>query len=72
MGKNSQDGNDVIAIDAGKARVQAVDRHASQAVVLDATNRGRLNPQDWKTWTALLFPQAPESAPASCCIKKMA
>jgi trk system potassium uptake protein TrkA len=42
MGKNSQDGNDVIAIDAGKARVQAVDRHASQAVVLDATNRGAL------------------------------
>lgn len=37
-----EDGNEVMAIDADKARVQAIDPHATEAVVLDATNREAL------------------------------
>jgi trk system potassium uptake protein TrkA len=34
-----EDGNEVIAIDTDKARVQAIDQHATEAVVLDATDK---------------------------------
>jgi trk system potassium uptake protein TrkA len=37
-----EDGHEVIAIDTDRARVQAVDPHASQAVVLDATDKEAL------------------------------
>jgi trk system potassium uptake protein TrkA len=37
-----EDGNEVLAIDADKARVQAVDPHATEAVVLDATDKEAL------------------------------
>jgi trk system potassium uptake protein len=34
-----EDGNEVIAIDTDKARVQAIDQHATEAVVLDAADK---------------------------------
>lgn len=34
-----EDGNEVIAIDRDKARVQAIDQHSTEAVVLDATDK---------------------------------
>ena len=34
-----EDGNEVIAIDTDKARVHAIDQHATEAVVLDATDK---------------------------------
>ena len=37
-----EDGNDVIAIDADKAIVQAIDSYSTQAMVLDATNKEAL------------------------------
>lgn len=37
-----EDGNEVVAIDADKARVQAVDPHATEAIVLDATDKEAL------------------------------
>ena len=37
-----EDGNEVIAIDTDRGRVQAVDPHSSQAVVLDATDKDSL------------------------------
>lgn len=37
-----EDGNEVIAIDAEKNRVQAIDRHSTEAVVLDATDKEAL------------------------------
>lgn len=37
-----EDGNEVMAIDADKSRVQAIDPHSTEAVVLDATNRDAL------------------------------
>lgn len=37
-----EDGNEVVAIDTDKSRVQAIDSHATQAVVLDATDRDAL------------------------------
>ena len=37
-----EDGNEVVAIDKDKARVQAVDPHATEAVVLDATDKEAL------------------------------
>ncbi len=37
-----EDGNEVVAIDRDKARVQAIDRYATEAVVLDATETNSL------------------------------
>ncbi len=37
-----EDGNEVLAIDADKARVQAIDPHSTEAMVLDATNKDLL------------------------------
>jgi len=37
-----EDGNEVVAIDEDKARVQAIDPHSTEAVVLDATDREAL------------------------------
>lgn len=37
-----EDGNEVVAIDTDKARVQAIDAHATEAVVLDATDKEAL------------------------------
>lgn len=37
-----EDGNEVIAIDTDKAKVQAVDPHSTEAVVLDATDKESL------------------------------
>jgi trk/ktr system potassium uptake protein len=37
-----EDGNEVVAIDGDKARVQAVDPHSTEAVVLDATDKEAL------------------------------
>lgn len=37
-----EDGNEVIAIDVEKNRVQAIDRHSTEAVVLDATDKEAL------------------------------
>ncbi len=37
-----EDGNEVMAIDADKSRVQTIDPHSTEAVVLDATNRDAL------------------------------
>lgn len=38
-----EDGNEVIAIDSEKNRVQAVNPHATEAIVLDATERDSLD-----------------------------
>jgi trk system potassium uptake protein TrkA len=37
-----EDGNDVIAIDTDRARVQAIDPYSTEAMVLDATNKDSL------------------------------
>lgn len=37
-----EDGNEVVAIDTDKARVQAIDPHSTEAVVLNATEREAL------------------------------
>jgi len=37
-----EDGNEVVAIDADKARVQAIDPHCTEAMVLDATDKEAL------------------------------
>lgn len=37
-----EDGNEVVAIDEDKSRVQAVDPHSTEAVVLDATDKEAL------------------------------
>ena len=37
-----EDGNEVVAIDTNKARVQAIDPHSTEAVVLDATDKEAL------------------------------
>ena len=37
-----EDGNEVVAIDADKARVQAIDPYSTEAVVLDATDKETL------------------------------
>jgi len=37
-----EDGHEVVAIDVDKARVQAIDRHSTEAVVLDATEKDSL------------------------------
>jgi trk system potassium uptake protein TrkA len=37
-----EDGHEVIAIDTDKARVQAIEQHASEAIVLDGTNKDTL------------------------------
>lgn len=37
-----EDGNEVVAIEADKARVQAIDPYATEAIVLDATNKEAL------------------------------
>lgn len=37
-----EDGNEVVAIDEDRARVQAIDRYASEAMVLDATDKEAL------------------------------
>lgn len=37
-----EDGNEVVAIDLDKARVQAIDPHCTEAVVLDATDKEAL------------------------------
>ena len=37
-----EDGNEVVAIDLNRARVQAIDAHCSEAIVLDATDKAAL------------------------------
>lgn len=37
-----EDGNEVIAIDFDKGRIQAIDSHCTQAIVLEATDKERL------------------------------
>lgn len=37
-----EDGNEVVAIDTDKARVQAIDPHSTEALVLDATDKEAL------------------------------
>lgn len=37
-----EDGNEVLAVDRDKARVQAIDAHCTEAVVLDATEKDSL------------------------------
>lgn len=37
-----EDGNEVVAIDTDKAKVQAIDPHSTEAVVLDATDKEAL------------------------------
>jgi trk/ktr system potassium uptake protein len=37
-----EDGNEVVAIDTDKGRVQAIDAHSTEAVVLDATDKDAL------------------------------
>jgi trk system potassium uptake protein TrkA len=37
-----EDGNEVVAIDTDKGKVQAIDPHSTEAVVLDATDRDAL------------------------------
>jgi trk system potassium uptake protein TrkA len=37
-----EDGNEVVAIDSDKARVQAIDPHSTEAIVLDATDKDAL------------------------------
>lgn len=37
-----EDGNEVLAIDTERSRVQAIDQHSSEAVVLDATDKDAL------------------------------
>jgi len=37
-----EDGNEVIAIDFDKGRIQAIDTHCTQAIVLEATDKERL------------------------------
>jgi trk system potassium uptake protein TrkA len=37
-----EDGNEVVAIDEDKARVQTIDPHSTKAVVLDATDKEAL------------------------------
>ncbi len=37
-----EDGNEVVAIDADRARVQAIDRYATEAMVLNATDKEAL------------------------------
>jgi len=37
-----EDGNEVVAIDSDKARVQAIDQHSTEAVVLNATDKEAL------------------------------
>jgi len=39
-----EDGNEVIAIDVAKGRVQAVDAYCTEALVLDATDKDALKP----------------------------
>ena len=38
-----EEGHEVIAVDSDKARVQAINSHCSEAVVLDATDKEQLN-----------------------------
>jgi len=38
-----EDGNEVIAIDTDKSRIQAIDAFCTEAMVLDATDREKLN-----------------------------
>lgn len=38
-----EDGHEVMAIDAEKARVQAINSHCSEAIVMDATDREQLS-----------------------------
>jgi len=37
-----EDGNEVVSIDSDKARVQAIDPHSTEAIVLDATDKDAL------------------------------
>lgn len=37
-----EDGREVIAVDSDKARVQAINSHCSEAIVMDATDKDRL------------------------------
>jgi trk system potassium uptake protein TrkA len=39
-----EDGNEVIAIDADKGKVQAIDAHCTEAIVLEATDKAALKP----------------------------
>lgn len=44
-----EDGNEVIAIDGDKAKVQAIDPHATEAILLDATDKDALKPLGLET-----------------------
>jgi trk/ktr system potassium uptake protein len=49
-----EDGNEVVAIDLEKARVQAIDPHANEAVVLDATDKEALKSLGLETMDAVI------------------
>ena len=40
--RSIEDGNEVVAIDVDRIRVQAIDRYATEAMVLDATDKDAL------------------------------
>jgi trk system potassium uptake protein TrkA len=39
-----EDGNEVVAIDKDRVKVQAVDRYSTEAIVLEATEKEALKP----------------------------
>ncbi len=49
-----EDGNEVIAIDADKARVQAIDPYSTEAMVLDATDKEALRALGLKSMDAVV------------------
>jgi trk system potassium uptake protein len=59
-----EDGNEVVAIDTDRGRVQAIDPWSTEAVVLDATEKETLKALGLKPWMGSLFPPAPRSVPA--------
>ena len=49
-----EDGHEVIAIDSNKGRVQEMEHHASEAIVLDATNKDTLKSLGLETMDAVI------------------
>lgn len=50
-----EDGNEVIAIDTEKSRLQAIDPFCTEAVVLDATDKEALKPLGLETMNAVII-----------------
>jgi len=49
-----EDGHEVIAIDSDKARVQAINSHCNEAIVMDATDKDRLGPLGLESLNAVI------------------